>query len=245
MTGNSCQSLIELLRSPDPDLNRILATFITCFNAAYGDPAENHWDITKAEWERYEFLGDRVLDLIVAQALFTRRHAALNEGEMTRVASGIVSNRGLDMVIRQHTDMATFSRLIPAEIGEQNTYGERITGGAFEAFIGALYCELGLDDVSFFVNAILKEPLDRASPEENAIGSLQEYFQKRYRAVPTYRETKREGPDHRPVFTFEVLFNNEVLGEGCGESTRQAQQEAARIACRKLGIDIRKDAGIP
>lgn len=238
MTCPSCQSLIELLRAPQPELGRAITTFVSCFNAAYGDPAKEHWDISIAEWERYEFLGDRVLNLIVAQALFTRRHAALTEGEMTRVISGIVSNHALDAIVRQQTDGEVFSRVIPPAIAGQNTYGERITGGAFEAFIGALYCEVGLDEVAFFVNALLQEPLDEASPEENTIGMLQEYFQKRFRAIPTYRETKREGPDHRPVFTFEVLFNNQVLGTGSGESIQKAEREAARAACRKLGITL-------
>jgi ribonuclease-3 len=238
MTGSSCLSLIELLRSPEPDLGSILTTFVSCFNTAYGDPAKDHWDITKGEWERYEFLGDRVLNLIIAQALFTRRHAELTEGEMTRAISGIVSNPALDTILRQRTDLAIISLIIPAEIAGQNTYGERITGGAFEAFIGALYCELGLDDVAFFVNAFFREPIDLASPEENAIGMLQEYFQKRFRATPSYRETRREGPDHRPVFTFEVLFSNEVLGTGSGESIPKAKQEAARSACRRLGIPL-------
>ncbi|MDD5143399.1 putative dsRNA-binding protein [Methanoregula sp.] len=238
MTGHSCMPLIELLRAPRPDLGRAITTFVSCFNTAYGDPAKDHWDIPVAEWERYEFLGDRVLNLIVAQALFTRRNAALSEGEMTRAISGIVSNHALDAIVRQQVDMTVFSRLIPPAIAGQNTYGERVTGGAFEAFIGALYCEIGLDEVTFFVNGLLKEPIDNASPEENAIGMLQEYFQKRFRTVPTYRETKREGPDHRPVFTFEVLFNNQVLGVGSGESIQKAEREAARAACRKLGITL-------
>lgn len=244
MTSPSCFSLIELLRASEPDLGSVLRTFVSCFNTAYGDPAKEYWDITKAEWERYEFLGDRVLNLIVAQALFTKRHAALTEGEMTRAISGIISNQALDSVVRQRTDMADFSRIIPPAIAGQNTYGERVTGGAFEAFIGALYCEIGLDDVAFFINTVFRQSLERASPEENAIGMLQEYFQKRFRAVPTYRETKREGPDHRPVFTFEVLFNTEILGTGHGESIQKAQQEAARVACRKLGISVHGGAGM-
>ena len=85
----------------------------------------------------------------------------LDEGEMTRILSGLVSNRALDTLGRRF-GKETFTRLIPASIGEQNTYGERITGGAFEAFIGALYCEVGLDDVAFFVNAIMEEPLSNS-----------------------------------------------------------------------------------
>ncbi|PKG33793.1 ribonuclease III family protein [Methanoregula sp.] len=236
MTGHSCQPLIELLRAPRPDLGRTITTFVSCFNTAYGDPVKDHWDISIAEWERFEFLGDRVVNLIVAQALFTRKHAALTEGEMTRAISGIVSNHALDAIVRNLVDFEVFSCLIPPAIAGQNTYGERIAGGAFEAFIGALYCEIGFDEVAFFVNGLLREPIDQASPEENAIGMLQEYFQKRFRAVPIYRETKREGPDHRPVFTFEVIFNNQVLGSGSGASIQKAEREAARAACRKLGL---------
>ena len=119
-------------------------------------------------------------------------------------------------------------------IGEQNSYGERITGGAFEAFIGALYCEVGLDDVAYFVNTIMGNALCRYTPDENAIGALQEYLQKTTMKVPQYREKSRTGPDHRPAFTYEVLFENMVLGEGCGESIRQAQQAAARMALDRI-----------
>ena len=92
--------------------------------------------------------------------------------------SDIVSNRALDILSHRY-DQEVFSRLIPLAIGEQKTYGERITGGAFEAFIGALYCEVGLDDVTFFVAVILEDVIDEFNPRENAIGLLQEYFQKR------------------------------------------------------------------
>jgi ribonuclease III len=232
MTGHDGPSLIELLHCAEPDVNRIINTFVNRFNAVYGIPGTDRWDITKEDWQRYEFLGDRVLNLIVAQSLFTQRNAVLDEGGMTRILSGVVSNHALDLLTSRYGKEA-FTRLIPREIGE-GTYGERITGGAFEAFIGALYCEVGLDDVIFFVNAIMGDALNRYNPDENAIGSLQEYFQKRYRTVPCYRQTKRTGPDHKPVFTYEVLFDNEVLGKGNGESIQQAQQEAARQALDRV-----------
>ena len=137
MNGQSGLSLIELLHCPDPDVNRIIHAFVTRFNAAYGNAGADRWDITNEDWQRYEFLGDRVLSLIVAQSLFSQRDAVLNEGEMTKILSGVVSNRALDALTRQY-EKQTFTRLIPKSIGEQNTYGEKITGGAFEAFIGAL-----------------------------------------------------------------------------------------------------------
>jgi len=236
MNGRSGHSLIELLNSPDPDINQIINTFVTRFNAAYGIAGTDRWDITKEDWQRYEFLGDRVLNLIIAQSLFTRRDAVLDEGSMTRILSGVVSNRALDALTRQHEKKA-FTRLIPKSIGEQNTYGERVTGGAFEAFIGALYCEVGLDDVAFFVNVIMEDALNSYNPNQNAKGILQEYFQKKDRSdVPDYRETIRTGPDHKPVFTSQVFFKNDLLGEGTGESKQLAEQSAARRALETLGL---------
>jgi ribonuclease-3 len=229
-------SLIELLHSSNPDVNRIINTFVTRFNAAYGIPGTDRWDITKEDWQRYEFLGDRVLSLIIAQSLFTQRDAVLNEGEMTKILSSVVSNRALDTLTRQHQKQA-FTRLIPKSIGEQNTYGEKITGGAFEAFIGALYCEVGLDDVVFFVNAIMSDALNSYNPSQNAKGILQEYFQKKDRSdVPEYRETLKQGPDHKPVYTCHVFFRSELLGEGTGESKQLAEQAAAKRALETLGL---------
>jgi len=236
MNGSSGPSLIELLCSQTPDVNRIIDTFVTRFNAVYGIAGTDRWDITKEDWQRYEFLGDRVLSLIIAQSLFTRRDAVLNEGEMTKRFSSMVSNRALDTLTRQHQKQ-TFNRLIPRSIGEQNTYGERITGGAFEAFIGALYCEVGLDDVAFFVNSIMSDALNSYNPNQNAKGILQEYFQNMERSdVPDYRETIRTGPDHKPIFTCQVFFRTELLGEGTGESKQLAEQAAARRALEKLGL---------
>ena len=235
MTGSSGLSLIELLGTPDPDVSRIINTFVTRFNNAYGIPGTDRWDITKEDWQRYEFLGDRVLNLIVAQSLFTQRAGVLDEGRMTKILSGAVSNHALDALTRQHGKTA-FARLIPRAIGE-NPYGERITGGAFEAFIGALYCEVGLDDVAYFVNAIMGDVLAAHDPEENPIGDLQECFQKKSQSLPEYREVVRTGPDHKPTFTFQVICNGVVLGEGSGETARQAKQAAAKRALDTLGRD--------
>jgi len=236
MNGQSGLSLIELLYNPDPDVNRIIDTFVTQFNSAYGIPGTDRWDITKEDWQRYEFLGDRVLSLIIAQSLFSQRDAVLDEGSMTKILSNVVSNRALDALTRQHEKKA-FSRLIPKSIGGQNTYGKKITGGAFEAFIGALYCEVGFDDVAFFVYAIMEDALNSYNPSQNAKGILQEYFQKKDKSsVPEYRETLKKGPDHKPFFTCQVFYQNDLLGEGTGESKQQAEQAAAKRALETLGL---------
>ena len=117
MNGQSWLSLIELLYSPDPYVTRNIDTFVTRFNAAYGVPGTDRWDITKEDWQWYEFLGDRVLSLIVAQSLFTQRDSVLDAGSMTKILSAMVSNRALDAMTRRHEKRA-FTRLIPKSIGE-------------------------------------------------------------------------------------------------------------------------------
>ena len=116
-----------MLRGPDPDVGRIINSFVVRFNASYGTPGTVSWDLSKEDWQRYEFLGDRVLNLIVAQSLFTVRDPVMDEGEMTRLLSEAVANRALDALLRRYNP-GVFTRLIPAAIGRQNTYGERITG---------------------------------------------------------------------------------------------------------------------
>jgi ribonuclease III len=236
MSGQAGNSLIELLYVPDPDVNRIIDTFVSRFNTVYGNPDSVRWDISKEDWQRYEFLGDRVLGLIVAQALFTRSEGTLNEGEMTHRLGTIVSNRALDELSKKY-DRQIFSRLVPECIGGQKTYGSRISGGAFEAFIGALYCEVGLDDVTFFVISVMKGMLDEYNPRENAIGLLQEYFQKTGENLPFYSETSRTGPDHRPGFSVSVHIPGGRTFEGSGLSLPEARRDAAQKALESLGIN--------
>jgi ribonuclease-3 len=233
MIVQSKLSLIELLHSSNPDVNRIINTFVTHFNKASGHPGTNCWDVSKEDWQRYEFLGDRVINLIVAQILFTRQECVLDEEEMTKILGSVVSNQSLSALVTR-IDPQGFARLIPVSIGEQNTYGEKIIGGAFEAFIGALYCEVGLDDVAYFINTITAESLNHYDPQGNAVGILQEYFQKKEQSLPEYREVMRTGPDHKLSFTYEVIHNGKILGTGSGETARQAKQAAAKRALDTL-----------
>jgi ribonuclease III len=231
MKGNPGTSLIELLSLQEPDINRIIPVFVSRFNAVYGDPHAERWDITKEDWQRYEFLGDSVLRLIIAQTLFVQRDAVLNPGEMTKILADVVSNKSLDVLSRNHD---AFTLLIPRSIGEQNCYGEKITAGAFEAFIGALYCEVGLDDVSCFVNEVLADALANYNPLNNTIGILQEYFQKKGDVIPIYAETGRAGPGHKLLFSVRVTLADGRSFEGTGPSLSEAKKAAARIALEQI-----------
>jgi ribonuclease-3 len=234
MMAESGQPLIELLRSQDPDIDHLITTFVSRFNAAYGDPLAEHWDITKEEWQRFEFLGDRVLNLIIAQNLFTQQPVTLDEGEMTEILSEIVSNKSLAAFVRDHD---SFELLVPLCIREQNCYGDKISGGAFEALVGALYSEVGLDDVAYFVNGALSQALANYNPRHNAIGLLQEYFQKNGEPLPEYAEIERSGPDHKPRFTFRVTLPGGKSFEGSGLSRSEAKKAAAKQALHAVQRD--------
>lgn len=225
-------TLIELLHAQNPDMDRIIRVFISRFNAAYGDPGAEYWSLTPADWQRYEFLGDRVLNLIIAQTLFSQRPDPLDEGAMTKILGSVVSNKALGAFLRGHPAGAL---LIPMAIREQNTYGARVMGGAFEAFIGALYCEVGLDDVTYFVNGILAGLIRTCNPQENAIGLLQEFFQKRGMALPVYADAGRTGPDHKPLFTVTVTTPDGHSFSGTGPSRSEARMAAARAAFAVYG----------
>ena len=83
----------------------------------------------------------------------------------------------------------------------------------------------------------MSDALNSYNPNQNAKGILQEYFQKMERSdVPEYRETMKTGPGHKPFYTCQVFFRNELLGEGTGESKQLAEQAAARRALETLGL---------
>ena len=129
--------LREHLLDPGMDFNQKLKLFITIFNADISGPdlPSEKWNISGSDWQRYEFLGDRVLNLVAADYLY-HHPAPEREGQMTK-KMGIVSNESLTEIIeRKKIDIAL---LIPEIIGQQKTYDEKVTGGALEAFIGVLY----------------------------------------------------------------------------------------------------------
>jgi ribonuclease-3 len=225
--------LKEQLLDSNLDFNQKMVEFIKIFNSDSSVPGlqSEKWNISNDEWQRYEFLGDRVLNLVAADYLY-HQPPSKREGEMTK-RMGVVSNESLTGIIeRKGFDIAL---VIPKTIEQQQTYGERVKGGALEAFIGALYEIVGFEGTRTFVLNILSEEIYRYDPNQNAKGILQEFFQKKDKsAVPEYRESMKKGSDHKPVFTCQVFFKNDLLGVGVGESKQQAEQAAAKMALDTL-----------
>lgn len=216
----------QILTGSTHPLFEVICAFLGTVSRQNDIRAEG-WHVSKDAWQRYEFLGDRVLNLVVAEYLYSLR-PPVREGTMTR-KMGVVSNESLAGIA--HRAGIDTSVLIPAEIRQQQTYGDAVRGGAIEACIGAMYVHAGFSATRHFVLRLMADETERYDPDENYIGKLQERFQQHGLSVPVYREISRSGPPHRPQFVVGVYDEKDrLLGQGTGSSTGEARQEAAREA---------------
>jgi ribonuclease-3 len=188
--------------------------------------------------ERLEFLGDTVLDLIVALELF-QRFPSQQEGDLTQLKSLLVSRPSLEKSAR---DLGVGEGL-RLSVNEAETGGRdrpSILADALEALIGAVFVDGGLEPARRLVLARVMNRLPEVTelPDlRNYKSLLLEHVQRHKIGHLSYRTAREEGPDHRKRFTVEVLLNRKVLGSGCGDSKKQAQQEAARSALDRLGLN--------
>lgn len=187
--------------------------------------------------ERLEFLGDAYLGMIVAEELFHRAPDA-QEGELTSWRVSLVRAERLVSWARE----IKLGSYLYLGSGERITEGarDRMLAGAFEALIGAIALDSGLDAahrfVLRFVDRDLAEVMARRE-HANPKGQLQELLQDRFRVGPTYRIVRLEGPDHARLFTAEARLFDQALGQGEGSSKRDAEQAAAENALQRILAD--------
>jgi len=184
--------------------------------------------------ERLEFLGDSVLGYLVAMDLYLRYPLA-PEGELTaRRVSLVRAERLVGWARSIHLE--DYLYLAQGERVSESPR-DRILGGGFEALIGAIAIDQGIEAVRAFVQPFLDQDVEGALLENlaaNPKGQLQEYLQEHYRQPPVYRIIDVAGPEHARLFTAEVLAEGESLGTGQGESKRLAEQAAADMALIRL-----------
>lgn len=187
--------------------------------------------------ERLEFLGDRVLGLLVAEMLY-RQFGAEEEGKLARRHAALVMRDALARVADE-IGLADHLRL---SRGEDETGGRENPGllaDACEAVIAALFLDGGLDAAAGFVRARW-QPLvaEDVTPPKDAKTALQEWAQARGRPLPRYREKGRTGPDHAPEFSVEVRVEGVGAVVASGPSKRAAERAAAeRMLARVEGGD--------
>ncbi len=191
---------------------------------------ESHLDSN----ERLEFLGDAVLDMVTAEYVF-RRYPEKGEGEMTLLRSALVRTDTLARFARE-LGLGSFLVLGRGEEADGGRERPSILAGAFEALVGAIYLDAGLEAVRSFVGPLLEAEAERWQGRQplDFKSALQIEVQGRYNRTPEYRTVASWGPDHARRFRVEVWVGNEVLGVGEGPSKQAAQQEAARRALEGL-----------
>ena len=190
---------------------------------------ENH---LKADYERLEFLGDAVLDLVLADYLY--KNTDVLEGDMTKTRASYVCENAL----YQYAYDLGFSTYVKVGHGEEESGGrfkKVILADIFEAFMGAIYLDLGYATVRRVVLSIIVPYIENKNITffSDYKSVLQEYVQTEKKSL-SYRLVKESGPAHNRLFTIEVSVDGIVLGSGSASSKKEAEQEAARSALEKM-----------
>ena len=186
--------------------------------------------------ERLELLGDAVLDFVTGASLYSR-FPEMSEGQLTRLRAALVRTEQL-AEFAAGLGVGEAMRLGRGEAEAGGRARQRLLCASFEAIIGALYLDSGLEAVRQFVEPLLAQAAERVLDEQSdtdAKSLLQEWAQAEMGRTPTYRTVQTTGPDHARMFTVEVVIGDETLGSGVGRNKQAAAQAAAEEALRRVG----------
>ncbi|WP_422123541.1 ribonuclease III [Planococcus sp. X10-3] len=184
--------------------------------------------------ERLEFLGDAVLELSVSHYLYMK-YPDMSEGELTKLRATIVCEPSLVLFANE----LNFGKYILLGKGEELTGGRTrpaLLADVFESFVGALYLDQGLEPVVSFLEVILfpKVEIGAFSHVMDYKSQLQEIVQQKNSGILSYEIIDEKGPAHSRIFVTRVTLADRELGIGNGRSKKEAEQQAAQLAIRKL-----------
>ena len=187
--------------------------------------------------ERLELLGDAVLDLIVAEYLY-KNYKSASEGTIAKLKAMIVSEPILAKISRQ-IGVGKFLMLSRGEVMSGGRNRESILADSFEAILGAVYIDSNLDEARVFALSHIKQYIDHIEENEDILdfkSILQEYVQKEFRTVPTYKLIAERGPDHMKEFEIQVIVGN-YKEKAVARNKKKAEQLSAKALCIKLGVN--------
>jgi ribonuclease-3 len=189
--------------------------------------------------ERLEFLGDAVLDCIIAEKLY-RDFPDLPEGEMTKLRAALVRRDTLSDIARS----ISLGDYLSLGKGEESSGGRNKApnlASALEAVIAAIYLDQGLAATAALVVRLLGDAWVQIAHKGTGLdykSKLQEATQSRLQLTPSYRLISETGPDHDKIFTVKVFAGSRILASGMGKSKKLAETEAARAALEQLKGDF-------
>lgn len=195
----------------------------------------------RTSYQRLEFLGDRVLALVVAELLY-ETYPDADEGDLARRLNQLVRRETCAEVARE-LDLGRYLRLGESEAGTGGRAKTAILGDAIEAVIAAIHLDGGFAASRVFVARLWRSRMVEVSePPRDAKTTLQEWAQGRRLATPSYREIGRTGPDHDPLFAVAVDIPGIEGADGLGRSKREAEQKAAAALLIREGLWRPRDA---
>ena len=233
LTKNSFLKYFRLKKSKKSPLD----DFYSFKNTKLLRTALNHkssYDKTCDDNEKLEFLGDAVLGLIVSDLLMSA-YPEKNEGFLTKTRSGLVSGATLTEVGRKAG--------IPLYLNtghKSDMENPRLIAEALEAFFGAVYLDGGFIAAKKVIQRLFEEKIHTKDFTPDYKSLLQEWCQKNHKTPPVYRVRKTEGPEHEKIFYMEVVLKDRLLGTGCNNRKKEAEQLAAKNALIKLEISFNK-----
>lgn len=185
--------------------------------------------------ERLEFLGDAVVELLVTQFLY-EKFPEKPEGELTNLRAALVRRNTLSEVGKE-LHFEDYLRMSKGEARNEGKAKAMIISNAAEAFVGALFLDLGLKAVEKFVKKFLLPRLENIIAGESHIDAkskFQEIIQERSGTTPHYKTESVSGPDHDRNFIIGVYVNDKLIAKGEGKSKREAETNAAAKALEKI-----------
>ena len=190
------------------------------------------------DYERLEFLGDAVLELVSSEFLF-HEHPEVPEGELTKMRASMVCEPSLAFCARD-IELGKYLLLGKGEDATGGRKRESVTSDAMEALIGAIYLDGGFANAKEFIERFILKDLENKKLFYDSKTILQEIVQSNFKAPVSYELLGEKGPDHNKVFEVAVRIGDDRYGVGSGRTKKAAEQEAAYqsiLALRKKNIE--------
>lgn len=222
------------------DLNELFKTLdlkpndVGVYEHALTHPSFNADANTKhSDYERFEYMGDAVLDYVAADLIF-KSFPDMEPGRMSKLRSYLVKSHSLSNYAR-NIELYDFVKVGNSLSSVHIKQSDRILEDAFEALVGAIYLDKGIEYVYEFLKRVLLDDVLRFGTEDltDYKSKLQEDMQAEHRSSVTYVVTKEIGPSHDKTYFVNVLYEGIVLGSGSGKSKKAAEEDAAKNALQK------------
>ncbi len=176
-------------------------------------------------YERLEFLGDAVLELVTSEFLF-HEHPDMPEGELTKTRASMVCEPSLAFCARD-LELGEFMRLGRGEEHAGGRGRDSIISDGMEAVVGAIYLDGGMEAAKAFINRFILSDLEDKQLFYDSKSNLQELIQGKLKKEFRYELLSESGPEHNKTFAVEVLMEDKSLGKGLGRTKKAAEQQAA------------------